>query len=159
MRRRCFAAALLIASGCTIGPGRRFETAREPEGAKLEAKVAGSAPLQAPIEVRGELLEVRKDALLVLGTADAVVLEGSQRAEARRQAQQREIVLLPFGNVLKARFDKLGSGGTLEDRQAPTARAREKLRLVSRFPQGLALDLLSRLLAAHGQTEARRLGP
>lgn len=158
MRRRLFAAAILMAAGCTIGPGRRFKTDLAPEGAELAADVVGSGSL-VRAEVRGELLEVRKDALVVLGMVDEVVLEPPSQVAVKREARQRQIVLLPFANVVRARFDKVGSGGSFSDRKPPSAAAREKLRLVSRFPQGLAPEYLQRLLAAEGQTEVRRLGP
>jgi len=158
MRWRLVAAALLVTAGCTVGPGRRFNTDVAPEGALLEVSVLAAGPL-VRAEVRGELLEVRKDALLVLGMVDEVVLEPPRQVAVKREARQRQVVLLPFANVVRARFDKLGSGGSFSDRKPPSAAAREKLRLVSRFPQGLAPEYLQRLLAAEGQTEVRRLGP
>jgi hypothetical protein len=157
-RERLIAAASLVVAGCTIGPGARFEASR-PEGAKIEATVAGSATQHVRSEVRGELLEVRRDALLVLGLQVDVVREGRKQMEVRSTAQRPTVLLLPFEFVQKARFVGLGSWSTLAERQPPSDSVRERLRLLSRFPQGLAPDQLKRILVAQGQPEPRKLGP
>jgi hypothetical protein len=157
-RERLIAAASVVVAGCTIGPGARFE-ASSPEGARIEAAVAGSGTQHVRSEIRGELLEVRRDALLVLGLQVDVVREGQKQAETRSTAQRPAVLLLPFECVQKARFVGLGNWSNLDDRQAPSDSVREKLRLLSRFPQGLAPEQLKRILIAQGQPELRRLGP
>lgn len=153
------AACLALALGCAIGPGRRFEASRTPQGARVAATVAGSATGVVKTEVKGELVEVRADGLLVLGKPDEITRERATGVELRRVAEQAALVLLPFNRILEARFTGLGGWSNIDARRAPTAEVRERLRLVSRFPQGLAPDQLSRLLAAQGQLEVRRLGP
>jgi hypothetical protein len=156
-RERLVAAGCLIVSACAIGPGTRFEASRKPQGASLEATVAGTGERQIRTEVRGELIEVRADALVVLGSLDEVVLEN--KTPVRRVAQRTEIALVPFTQLEKARFTGLGKWSNLDERRAPSDSVREGLRHVSRFPQGLSPEQLKRFLAAQGLTELRRLGP
>jgi hypothetical protein len=160
MRPRLLAAACLaLALGCAIGPGRRFEASRTPQGARVAATVAGSGTGVVKTEVRGELLEVHANGLLVLGKPAEITREGAKAVEMRRVAERPALLLLPFDRILEARFTGLGRWSNIDAGRAPTAEVRERLRLVGRFPQGLAPDQLRRLLAAQGQLEVRRLGP
>ena len=49
------------------------------------------------------------------------------------------------------------TGIHIEGGRPPAAKAREKLRLLSRFPQGLSPELLKALLETRGQSEVTRI--
>ena len=122
MRRSWVWGPLLATLGCNIG-GRvdRFAPAKGPEG------VAVALELRRGGRAQGELLAVQDTALLVLA---------------------RDTVTLVSYDALKAgRFSQVGD--LLETPPAPDFARR--LRLVSRFAQGLTPDMLARLLAAHRQ--------
>ena len=124
-------------AGCVYGPGvGKSPLARRPEGVDVSASSQHGT-------FTGELLEVRDAGLLLL--------------VAPENANGNRIVLLPYGAIRAARFDKLGAGYGLTDGQPPMPATRERLRRVSRFPQGLSEDVLRRLLDAHGQTEVGRV--
>jgi len=109
--------------GCSIG-GRvdRFAPAKQPEG------VAVALALRGGRRAQGELLAVQDTALVVLA--------------------QDSVTLVPYRAVVSGQFSPVGE--LIETPPAPDFATR--LRLVSRFPQGLSSDLLARLLAAHGQS-------
>src|SRR6184192_2685964 len=122
--RGCWVWGRMLATlGCHIG-GRvdRFAPATRPEGVAVALALRGGRTAQ------GELLAVQDTALVVLA--------------------QDTVTLVPYGAVETGRFSQVG-----ELRATPPAPDfARRLRLVSRFPQGLTPDLLARLLAAHGQS-------
>jgi hypothetical protein len=89
--------------------------------------------------------------------AVALELRGGGRAQGELLAvQDTALVLLARDTVTLVPYDALKAGefsqvgelrGTL-----PAPDFARRLRLVSRFPQGLTPDMLARLLAAHGQS-------
>ena len=81
--------------------------------------------------VVGELLELRDTAYVVINA------EG--------------LLLVPFVAVRGARFTDLGSVGM----GAPDREMAERLRLVSRFPQGVSPQVLDSLLADNQQSSLR----
>jgi hypothetical protein len=116
----------LVALSCTFGQSvLKYEPAHSPRGVTARITTASDRPLV------GELIEVR-DAGLVVGN-EAV------------------IALVPYAVVKRAAF--VQTRLSLEAGQAPDRSTREKLRLLSRFPQGLSPALLQELLEAHGQSE------
>jgi hypothetical protein len=124
-------------AGCVFGPRvDNSPLARRPEGVDVDA----SSQLG---RFTGELLEVRDAGLLLL-----VVPE---------RAMGKPVVLLPYGAIRAARFGRLGAGYGLKDGQPPVPATRERLRRVSRFPQGLSDVVLRRLLDAYGQAEVVRV--
>lgn len=77
---------------------------------------------------QGELLAVQDTALVVLA--------------------QDTVTLVPYRILTAGRFSQVGE---LTETPPPRDFA-EKVRLVSRFPQGLTPEMLTRLLAAYGQS-------
>jgi hypothetical protein len=150
-------AGLLCLVACTAGPRfAKFGPAHGPAGVTVEASLSGAPAARAGVD--GELLEVRAEGLLVLGTLGAVREEGQKKAEAPPADAKARVVLVPFARIQKAHFQGMGKRCDLSDGIAPTDVVRDRLRLVSRFPQGLSPDLLRRLLETRGQTEVQRLG-
>lgn len=122
----------LVLSGCHFGTrAQTFGPAQRPEGVH-----AGITTVSAGW-VYGELLEVQDTALLVLSA--------------------ERLVLVPYDLVRSAQFGEMGSDTTISSRVAPSVAVREKLRLVSRFPQGVTSELLEELLAAYGQDQVIRV--
>lgn len=124
---------LLAATACIpSGPTtERFLPAQTPHGVQSDVLLQGRQGAQ----IRGELLEVRQDAILVL-------------------RDSTRITLVPLAAIRTATFRDVQAGissGKLSDRD------REKLRLVSRFPAGLRPELEAQLLAAYGQTEMEKV--
>lgn len=118
-----FAAALI---GCAVGPAvENFAPAQQPAGVEVTLSVDKGAVL------KGELLEVRNIGL--------VVLTGN------------EVTLIPYTSIRKGTVRQ--TSVVLKDWTPPTATDREKLRLLSRFPQGINPSLLASLLAVYQQKD------
>jgi len=122
-RSRVWGPVVLATLGCNLG-GRvdRFAPAHRPEGVAVALALRGGRSAQ------GELLAVQDTALVVLA--------------------KDTVTLVPYSAVVTGRFHKVGDLGGAP----PTPNFARRLRLVSRFPQGLTPDLLVRLLAAQGQS-------
>ena len=117
----------LVSASCSYGPRiADFGPAHTPYG------VSGRLTTR-DAEISGEVLEVRDTGVIVLTVASG------------------KLRLVPYSEVRASRFDRLG--GLLGGNRAPDPAARERLRLVSRFPQGMSPAVLHTLLNAHGQTE------
>jgi hypothetical protein len=117
-------------AGCYFGQtAAKFEPALGPRG------VSTTITTQVWKNVTGELIEVGDEGLLV-DTAYGVALV--QYAVIRDGAFAQTGIHIEGGHV-------------------PAASTREKLRLLSRFPQGLSPALLKALLEAHRQTEVTRV--
>src|SRR5688500_15256703 len=115
---------LLMTAGCSVGPRiETFPPARGPAG------IDASLQLENGLLLKGELLAVEETSL--------VLLNGT------------EVTRVPYAAIRTGKFPR--TGVALADRTLPAAPVRERLRLVSRFPQGLGPDLLAALLAAYGQ--------
>ena len=123
MKRYWLWGPVLATLACSVG-GRvdRFAPAHQPDG------VAVTLGLRGGRKAQGELLAVQDTALLVLA--------------------QDTVTLVPYNAVVSGRFSEVGE--LTEIPPAPDFATR--VRLVSRFPQGLSPELLARLLAAHGQS-------
>lgn len=121
------AAALLLSPACRWGPRlERFEPATAPRGATLQVTTAQPGGLW-----EAELLAVSDSGVLV--------------------RTGRPLVFLRWEQVRRGAVEDLGAeyrfgGGR------PSGDVVERLRLVSRFPQGVDATLLQRLLAVSGQS-------
>lgn len=136
MSRTGFVAVMsLWLPACTLGMRtKNFAPAQGPEGVRIEALVR-SAGAQAPAGVKGELLEVREAALLVLTSSGT-----------------RRVLEVPYAAIEAASFQNMGRKASLAGGVLPSPALRELLRKLSRFPQGLRGELLAQLLKTHGQT-------
>lgn len=117
---------LMAAAGCHVPIG--FDPALYPPARRATGTTAYVSLAAASLQ--GELLEVR-DTALVLRTVDSIVLVLTSRTTS-----------LDFEDHRRRRrvHDSL------------TAEEREKLRLLSRYPQGIPPAALAQLLADRGQT-------
>lgn len=123
MKRLWVYGPVLAALACHLG-GRvnRFAPAKQPAGVAVTLSLKGGAT------GRGELLAVQDTALVVL--------------------VQDTVTLVPYRVLGAGRFSQVGD----LTETPPTKDFAGKLRLVSRFPQGLTPEMLARLLAAYGQS-------
>lgn len=146
----------LAIAGCHVGPRiENFEQARRPEGITVRIETRGDIAER----VEGELLEVREGGLLL------ITREAQEGGGVKGQ-----LVLVPYTAMAIVRAEKLrlnvleekynGSDDDSSPDISPKRRKqdREKLRLLSRFPQGLSRPLLDELLAAEGQTTVDVIG-
>lgn len=123
------AAAVLIMNGCRYRYGMTVESfppARTPKG------VTGRITTDRG-PVSAELIEVGDSGIVILA--------------------DRKFRILPYGTIVASRFDGISRRYDIGDRRPPKPDTRDRLRLVSRFPQGLTPELLQKLLEANGQTE------
>ena len=115
--------ALALLAGCMVGTTvKNYAPAQGPAGATVKLELTGNRTLA------GELLAVQDSSL--------TILSGGQLIRVR-------MPLVQTGNAPKLSFTaaELKNGGV-----------RERLRLISRYPQGISPDLETRLLQAYGQT-------
>lgn len=129
MNRMFLVAALgfvaAAASSCFTGPSvGGFRPATTPHGVESRIQLRQTV-------VRGELLEVRDTAYVLL--------------------DESGVLLVPYSAVHEARFEGVVSylGG------APGGVTSERLRLVSRYPHGMPAGVLQSLLAEVHQSELR----
>jgi hypothetical protein len=113
-----------------------------------------------PRQVSGELIEVRESGLVILTAGDVMPPPSSPTASASSLARdQGKLLFVAYGEILSSKIDRTSASFAIKDRSAPDRIVRERLRLLSRFPQGLTADLLQLLLTAHGQTELIGVAP
>lgn len=130
---------MLLASvaGCHYGPRiNDLETARRPEGVEITLHLSGGESKGSP--PRGELLDVRRDSVLVNVWREPDKGFASPRLVTR--IDDKYIAYINAGD-----FGRLEPGSRSEEAD------RARLRRVSRFPQGLTPELLAELLKAQGQ--------
>ena len=128
-------------AGCSYGQKMSdFPSASGPEGATARITVPGGAYL-------GQLLETRSDAILILSSARLQYKSGDTAQEL-----ETRIRLVPITRIESV---QLQQGSKIKGRKWwPTDPAsRERIRLLSRYPQGLTPELLQQLLKLYGQTE------
>ena len=128
MRHRAGLILLAVAiAACSYGTRiGDFRPAHSPNGVNVRVTTTRGA-------LNGELIELRDTGLVVL------------------TAGPDQLCLIPYAQVRSTRFEQVGS--SIGDGRAPTAQQRERLRLFSRFPQGMSPQVLETLLKAYGQTE------
>lgn len=119
--------ACLTMSGCRFGtkPGE-IDWVKSPEGARIALRVNGE-----PQDRVGELLTV--------SDSNVVIRAG-------------RITRIVWSRVYAIDVDKLGGNYDVMRGQLVTPDERRKLTLISRFPQGISSELLTRLLALNKQT-------
>src|SRR5262245_56727017 len=88
-------------------------------------------------EYRAELIEVRETGIVLLALTT--------------------FRLVPYSAIRSTRFDHISA--SISNRKTPSTMVRERLRLVSRFPQGLSKELLEKLLSANTQIELAQENP
>ena len=140
------AAILLTASvtACSYGMTvEQLEHTSSAHGAAVRITTAGP-------EFRGELLEVQETGVLILTSSS--ITGGVVK-------QEQQLRLIPFSAVRKGTLEGLGRGYQLPRGQVPDDQRRHRLQLVSRFPHGLAPELLKKLLEKHGQTAVAGVQP
>lgn len=121
-------AAALLSACHTSPPPERYPPARDPRG------VAGTVAMRNGQKHEGELLAIDDSAYVLL--------------------VRGRVGVAPFTAVNSARFAEQSNFPTSSEGAAPTRRARERARLVSRFPFGIPPVALAALLA-----EARQDAP
>lgn len=136
----------LSIAGCQFGPRiDSLEQARQPEGIATTIKFHNG--IDVPGRLKGELLEVREHGLLVIA-----------RETGKGGSVEKRLVFVPYTAMEDADFDQLNlrvvgqHDVSTGEYWPPSLRDREKLRLLSRFPQGLSTPLLEQLLEAKDQT-------
>ena len=136
-----------IAGGCAYGMTReKFRPAQNPQGIATHITTAAG-------EFAGELIEIRPAGLVLLSEeAGSIPRNGTAMAKPRLR-------LIPYGAIRSSRFEQLDPRLYIIDGRTPPDKERERLRLVSRFPQGLSPEVLSQLLKAYGQTELAGIQP
>lgn len=121
-------ACALLLAACAVGT-----SAGGYEPAKGPAGATIALELAGQREVAGELLAVEDSALLL--------------------RQERELVRVPLRLIVSGKAPKVSFTG-----QLPAGETRERLRLISRYPQGVSAALEARLLEAYGQSDVRDVG-
>lgn len=132
---------LLIITGCSTSVEvKDFKPAQNPQGIEMELSLNGDV-LDGQ-KVKGELLAVRDDGVL-LNVADYPDSAGAGNT----------IVLIPFWMMDRAKLEQMGSAKVESQGEEANKMYLARLRLVSRFTQGLSDELLAELLMKMGQEE------
>ena len=132
---------VLLISSCTVGPElSEFKPAHGPQGALMEITLKGK-PIRGN-DIAGELLALQ---------ADGVLLNVSLFPP--RPDAARTVVMVPYEMMKYARLEQMGRVKVESKGEEQDKIYKERLRLVSRFPQGLSDHLLGKLLAHAGQDD------
>lgn len=132
MRRIGMGLVALALAACHLGPRvSSFPPAVDPEGASVE--ITGRGP-----SFQAELLAVSDTGLLLL--------------------RNRAVVFARYAAIREATFEQV-SEAVVGQGVAPDPATRERLRLISRFPQGVSTERLRALLAGYGQETVDVLAP
>lgn len=132
---------LLVAAGCSTSVEvKDFKPAQGPEGVQMELSLNGDV-LDGK-KVKGELLAV---------SGDGVLLNVTDYPESAGPGNT--IVLIPFWMMDRAKLEQMGSAKVESQGEEANDVYLARLRLVSRFPQGLSDELLAELLAGMGQEQ------
>ncbi len=131
-------AFLVLLGGCAVGPRiEKLEEPRHPFGANvaLEVTQPGTSGRQ---KYEGELIEVREDGLVF-----------ALRALASRPSR---VTFVPWMNVYSVTATELpGRTSKRNKSKGHKQESIDKMRIVSRYPQGLSADLMQRLLVSFDQ--------
>jgi len=130
--------ALSLLAGCQVGPMiHEIDESKRPFGANVEIQVS-QAGRSKTRKCDGELIEARDDGLVV-----ALRTEGG--APSR-------VTFVPWSRIhlVKAtEFPGFQAKGT--ESQSPVSASTARLRIISRFPQGLSAELMGQLLVGYDQ--------
>lgn len=132
---------LLATAACSTSVAvKDFKPAQHPQGIQMELLLNGNVIDGNKID--GELLAVRGDGVL-LNVADypGSTLSGNT------------VVLIPFWMMDTAKLEQMGRAKVESQGEEKNKLYLDRLRLLSRFPQGLSDDLLAELLQRVGQEE------
>ena len=145
--------SVLAIAGCHAGPQiEDFEQAWQPEGIGVSIKLDPRFDDRKRVE--GELLEVRRDGLLV-----------NSREPQKGYVVRKGLVFVSYSVMRNVEVEDLNlnvvsDSYSYDDEDSFTesdkysgriGSQREQLRLLSRFPQGLSQSLLEEMLKAEGQ--------
>jgi hypothetical protein len=134
--------AVSSAGACRYGmTAEKFTPASSPHGVAARVTTADAV-------LTGELLQVQDAGLLLL----------TPSVDSPPTTPNCRVRLVRYPAIRAARFDQLGEDYGIAG-APPSPKIEERLRLVSRFPHGLAPELLNDLLAACGQTEVEGVAP
>ena len=131
----------LAMAGCSTSVEvKDFKPAQGPQGVQMELSLNGN--VIDGDEIAGELLAVRDDGVLlsVVDYPDSV-------------SAKNTVVLIPFWMMDTAKLEQMGSAKVQSEGEESNEIYLARLRLVSRFPQGLSDDLLTELLTELGQEQ------
>jgi hypothetical protein len=132
-----------LMAGCTITTGERlidYRSADGPEGAQVHVAVPS-------VTYVGELLETRADGILILSRGRIETGSGG-----KAHASETVVRLVPNARIESVQFER-GAKPYGHKWLPGEAGARERFRLLSRFPQGLTPELFQQVLKMYGQTE------
>lgn len=125
---RVLLAASIILTGCIFGKNAaNYPVATRPSGATLILTSSGK-------RVVAELLEVRADGLVVLGS-------------------NGKVALAPYQSLDRVEAKSLGAGYRFGSHMPPNGLIWANLVKVSHFPQGMTPEIRSRFLESKGQVE------
>jgi len=130
--------ALSLLAGCQVGPMiHEIDESKSPFGASVRIEVSQAGTSRAR-QYEGELIETKDDGLVI-------ALRTAGGAPSR-------VTFVPWSRIhlVKATelpgFQARGAGNP-----SPRSASIEKMRLISRFPQGLSPALMEQLLAGYDQ--------
>lgn len=138
--RAMFAVLVLLGGACSpyIGPrAAEHPLSLGAEGATIKIQLVSRDGGAGDVYVTGELLSVTYSGLWVLADSHAS--------------------WVAFSAIARAELQHTGDDD-IEGPGAPDSAALERLRLESRFPQGLSPELMRKLLLSYGDTAPRTIG-
>ncbi len=133
-------------TACHVGPQiKDLDLANNPDGATVEVQVL-PADGQNRQKFEGELLEIREDGIVFSGTSDVDA--------------DNELIFVAWSRATRVRAKEFGGYRAEPGRSLEWSdETKERFRLISRFPQGISLEIMEGLLAAHRQDDLRRFEP
>lgn len=129
-------ACLLMLGACHVGPViSEIPGIREPQGANMVVDLNQAGTIKK-LKLEGELVDVRDEGLLI----------------AHSTAAGQRLSLATWDQVYRVRATEFqGFQATVSSNSERREESMKKLRLISRFPQGLSPHLLEKLLAGYEQ--------
>lgn len=119
--------SIIFVSACTFGKsGEEWPVALRPGGAPVTIVSTGR-------HFTGELVMVRDNGLVVIAN--------------------KRLLLFPFASIDVMTATGMGRAFSLSAGEKLSSEKRERLRLISQFPQGMTAEIERRLLAELNQTE------
>ena len=136
--------SVMLLAGCHAGPQvAEMHILRQPQGVALVVDVNQEGERKR-LHVAGELVEVMDDGLVL----ETSVSDGAQ------------LSFIPWRIIYRVQAaDLKGFRSITNSSGANRPAGVERLRLVSRFPQGLTDELLATLLASYGQQSLAGVTP